>query len=103
MYAYAHVHGVHISFVYNLDIKLKPKLYTQHDLLWWFYSTYVRIMQYRVPSAKAIIYSIVCKMWQLNLLSCSYTNVVDLFKRDSNINASANEVSPSFLMSFGLH
>ena len=82
MYAYAHVHDVHRSFVSNLDIKLKPKLYAQHDLLWllWVYSTYVRIKQCRVPSAKAIIHSIVSKMWQFNLLSCSYTNVVDLFK-----------------------
>ena len=62
MYAYAHVYNVHISFVYNLGInmaKLKPKLYGQHDLLWWFYSTYIRIKQCRVPSAKTIIHSIV--------------------------------------------
>ena len=52
MYAFANVHDEHISFVYNLDIKLKPKLYAQNDLLrsLCFYSTYVRIKT--VPSSQ---------------------------------------------------
>ena len=96
MYAYGHVHDVHISFVYNLDVKLKPKLYAQYDLLWWFYSTYVCIKQCWVPSNKAIIHFILSKMWQFHLLSCSYTNVVDLFKGTQTSMCKQNGVPPSF-------